>query len=301
MSADDYTLHAVRTPADLDVAYRILDGWFGVRGELERRAVFEDWASTPDGRWVDGPGASRRRVRHHVTLARAADGSVAGVRDTHVIFDPAGNTCVVYLSHAFVEPAHRRTGLAGRLRTHPLDLARADLAAWGAGDADVILAVEQEPVATGVDDTLIRLVAYGRSGFRAVPASVFPYCQPDFGDVAATGAPARPLPLLAVIRHVGHEAETELPMRLAEAYLHGIYAVGATHCRPADLAAPREHALAGLRAHRAAVGLHALGAGTVPLLPLPRDVHDAVAIAALHEDACRPYFPAAWWRDRADA
>jgi len=281
-SVANYTLEPVRTLPALNAAYAVLDGWFGVRGEIERRAVFEDWLSTPDGRWVDG-----LRTRHHVTVARAHDGAIAAVRDTHVILDPDARICVVYLSHAYVEPPHRRTGLAHHLRELPLAHARADLAEWGAPEADVLLGVEQEPIATGAEETVVRLVAYGRTGFRAIDPRVFPYCQADFTDVAASGGPARPLPLLAVVRHIGHASSDTLPTPLAAAFVRHIYAVAGMHCRAADLDAPRRHALAGLAAH---------GQPTVPLLPLPRSVDDHAAIAAVHEDACRPYFPAAWWR-----
>lgn len=284
LSGGDYTLAPVRTRAELDAAYAVLHGWFGVRGEIERREVFDDWLGTPDGRWVEG-----LRVRHHVTVARARDGAIAAVRDTHVVYDPDGRRCVVYLSHAYVEPPHRRTGLAQRLRELPLAHARVDLAEWGAGDAAVLLGVEQEPVATGLEETVVRLVAYGRSGFRAIDPGALPYCQADFADVAASGAPARPLPLLAVVRHVGHEGAAELPRALAEAFVRHIYAVAGTHCRAADLDAPRRHALDALAA---------CAGPTVPLLPMPRAIDDHAALAALHEDACRPRFPAAWWRAR---
>lgn len=288
LSGGDYTLAPVRTPAALDAAYDVLHTWFGVRGEIERREVFEDWLSTPDGRWVEG-----LHVRHHMTVARGRDGAIAAVRDTHVIYDPEGRRCVVYLSHAYVEPPHRRTGLARRLRELPLAHARADLEDWRANDASVLLGVEQEPIATGLEETVVRLVAYGRSGFRAIDPRALPYCQADFSDVAASGVPARPLPLLAVVRHVGHEGEADLPAPLAEAFVRHIYAVAGTHCRAADLEAPRRHALDALAEFTA---LAERAAPTVPLLPLPSAMDDQAAIAAVHENACRPHFPAAWWR-----
>lgn len=277
MSAE-YAIEEVRAGPAVDEAYAALDAWFGPRGELERRPVIDAWLSTPEGRTV--PPVT---MRYHLLVARAPDGSLAAVRDCHVTVDLARRVCVVYLAHALVLPPHRRTGLAQRLRDAPVDLARRDLAAWAAADAEVMLAVEQEPAAPQAEDTIIRLVAYGRAGFKAIAPSVLPYCQPDFSDVAATGLPPRPLPLLAVVRHLGHEGEATLPARLAEAYVRHLYAVFSTHCRPQDLEAPRRQALDAL----AASGLE-----RVPLLPLPRALDDHAAMAPLLEGALRRCLPA---------
>lgn len=273
-------LAPVRGGEALDEAYRALDGWFGVRGELERRAVVEDWLRTPEGREVGGV-----RMRYHLLVARTVEGALAAVRDCHVTVDPSTGVCVVYLAHALVLPEHRRTGLARWLRELPVELAREDLVAWGVGASEVVLAVEQEPVARGAEDTVIRLVAYGRSGFQVVSPEVLPYCQPDFRDVAALGVPARPLPLLAVARRVGHEGAPTLPAALAEAFVTHLYAVFSTHCREEDLRAPREHALGYLRRS---------GLAQVPLLPMPAAVDDVTALGPLSEESVLPRFPTLW-------
>ena len=266
----------------IDEAYALLATWFGVRGELERREVIDAWLAQPSGQAV-GPIL----MRYHLLVARAPDGTLAAVRDCHTTVDSETGVCVVYLAHVLVDPRHRRTGLAHQLRDVPLELARRDIAAWGLPVASTILAVEQEPAALDKPETLVRLVAYGRAGFRAVDPSVMPYCQPDFSDVATSGAAARPLPLLAVVRHVGHDSERSLPVELAEAFVRNLYAVFSTHCREGDLAPSRAHALGRLQAS---------GLREAPLLDLPGTVDDAQAIEPLLEPNVYAHFPEAWRR-----
>src|SRR5262249_21305267 len=153
-------------------------------------------------------------------------------------------------SHTFVVPAHRRSGLGALLRAAPVTLGKRALADADHTPAasDLVLAAEMEPVRSGALDTVTRLVVYGRAGFSVLPPRVLPYCQPDFRDLAALRAAdpsveARPLPLLAVVRWIGHEGATALPARLAAAFVRHLYAVFATHCDERDLARPRAHAL----------------------------------------------------------
>jgi 4-aminobutyrate aminotransferase/(S)-3-amino-2-methylpropionate transaminase len=277
-TAAEYVISEVRGGPAVDEAYAVLDAWFGVRGELERRSVIDAWLAAPEGRVHDGI-----RARYHLLTARAPDGSLAAVRDCYVTVDAAGEHCIVYFAHAFVAEGHRRTGLAGRLRDVPIELARADLVDFGAPTARILAAVEQEPVNEAAPDTVIRLIAYGRAGFRAIDPRCLPYCQADFSDPSGrAGRPSCPLPLLAVVRAVGREDETTLPVAWARAYVEHLFALFASHCAPAELVAPRRHALESL----ARCGLDA-----VPLLPLPRDASDAAALAPLRVERFLSHFP----------
>ncbi len=264
------TLEELTRAPEVDEAYRCLDAWFGVRGELERRSVIDGWLAHPEGQSAEGI-----RVRYHLLAARAPDGSLAAVRDCHTTFDPASGVCVAYLAHVFVAPAYRRTGLAQRLREVPTELARRDLEAWGVGARELLLAAEQEPIRLDRDDTLTRLVAYGRAGFSAIDPDALPYLQPDFSDLEASGLPARPLPLLAVLRREGHPSEHTLPAGLAEAFVRNLYAVFSTHCRATDLEAARRFMLDRL-AQRSP-------GGGIRLLSLPRSLEDSAAIEPLLE------------------
>jgi hypothetical protein len=221
-----YSLTRVRSASstDFDTAYGALDAEFGSRGELERREVIARWLA--------------ERESYHLLLARTADGTFAGVRACHVLGDRRAR--VVYLSHALVLPPFRRTGLGALFRQVPIELA---------GDCDdLLLAAEMET------DSTIRFLAYAKDRFAAIPREVLPYVQPDFSL-----HPTTPIPLVAVVRWVGHEDARALPKRLAHAYVKRLYEVFATHVA-GDHLAPLE---AGMRA-----ALDAAPGGDVPLRPL---------------------------------
>jgi GNAT superfamily N-acetyltransferase len=185
-----YVIRPITGGPEVDEAYAVLDAWFGVRAELERREVIDRWLAHPDGLTVDGI-----RMRYHLLVARTPAGELAGVRDCYVTVDPARRQCVVYLAHAFVTQPHRRSGLAQRLREVPIELARADLAEWDLADCALILGVEQEFADPAAEDTLIRLVAYGRAGFKAI-APAIPALRPGglqrCRGFRARGPPAAP-------------------------------------------------------------------------------------------------------------
>lgn len=276
-SSSSYEIREVRGGTEVDQAYAVLDAWFGVRAELERRSVIDAWLAQPDGMELAGLW-----LRYHLLAAWAPDGTLAAVRDCHVIADPRRGICVIYLAHVYIEPAHRRTGLGQRLRDIPLELARADLAHWGLARGEVLFAAEQEFFDPSAIDTSIRLVAYGRSGYQAIAPRVLPYAQADFRDVAAGTGVAQPLPLLAIVRRLNHEDEPTLPVALASAFVEHLYAVFATHCRPGDLEPPRRHAL---------TVLAATGLSQVPLLRLPVSLEDSEALAALARPQGGPWRP----------
>lgn len=262
----------------LDRGYRFLEAYFGPKNEIERREVVDRWAS---GLADPGPGFA---ARYRMILAFDPTGALAGVRDAYAVLDPAARVCVVYMAHLLLAPDARRGGLASLLRAAAATLGRELIAERGlAGEAELLLAVEQEPIDPADADSHVRLVAYGRAGFQAVDPRALPYCQPDFRDLDAAGVPASPLPLLAVVRRVGHESERALPTPLARAFVTHLYAVFATHCRPADLVAPREHALAALARH---------APERAPLLPLPRSVDEAPRSEALLRPRVLGYYSA---------
>jgi GNAT superfamily N-acetyltransferase len=272
-AAGRFALTAVSSAKDpaFGEAFDALHAEFGHRGELERREVIEAWlAESPP---PERGGISRS---YHLVVARDERGSLAGVRDCHATFDQRGGVAVVYLAHTLVLPAFRRSGLAALLRSAARALGRAHVAtrAREAQQVETLLAAEMEPADATASDTVVRLVAYGRAGFRAVAPEAIRYQQPDFRDLAVVRETPAHLPLLAVVRWIGHEGETSMPVRLAEAFVRHLYAVFETHCRAADLEAPRAASLASL----AAAGER------VPLLPLPSSDDDREAIARLSRE-----------------
>ncbi|MFZ5475919.1 MAG: hypothetical protein ACOZNI_04015 [Myxococcota bacterium] len=257
-----------------EAAWGALQAYFGPRGEIERRAVIERWLRQREKREMPC------RVRYHLIAAyERATGALAGARDLWVIADEDAGVCVVYLAHSLVLPEFRRNGLADLLREVAVPLGRA-MAPRG----ELILATEQEPADPATIDTVVRLVSYGKAGFAAIPPEVLPYCQPDFRDPVEIGRTARPVPLLAVIRRVGHEGEPTLPLRLAAAFVDHLYTVFASHCRPLDLVEPLEVAYAALDE----------ADDPVTLLPLPASTFDGEALAPLAKDGFYPHFPAIW-------
>jgi GNAT superfamily N-acetyltransferase len=250
-----------------DHAYGALAAEFGPRGELERREVLE--------RWLDAGST------YHLLIARDAAGSLAGVRDCHVILDAGARVVIAYLAHALVLPPYRRSGLGGLLRAAPIALARKVLhqAGLGAGDVDVVLAAEMEHPVAGDSASIVRLIAYGKEGFAAIDPAQLPYLQPDFRDLATlpAGSSPAPLPLLAVVRWLGHEGEELLPTRLARAYVKHLYTVFGTHVA-------RGH-LTPLEARMLDVLERSAGDRGVSLLPLPRALADEVTRLALSSRA----------------
>jgi len=278
-------------------AYSTLSSEFGPRGELERREVIAGWLDRAGGMpalpsVIGGPDLHHR---YHLLVARDRGGTLAAVRDAHITVDRVGRICVAYLAHTLVLPAFRRSGLATLLRAAPIDLARRALAELEAdpSSTEVLLAAEMEPADPETPATVIRLVAYGQDGFAAISPRHLPYSQPDFRDPTSIGARARPLPLLAVVRWVGHEAHgvsggrsppddaaRELPVILADAFVVHLYTIFATHCRMENLRAPLEHARSTLAASRLE---------RVPLLRLPRTPADDDSLAPLWRSAVLPH------------
>lgn len=250
---------------DVAAAYALLDAEFGAKGELESmdalRAYFARAAGPDEG--------------YKLVVARDRDdGAIAAIRDCHVSVDRRSGLAVAYLAHVLVLPPHRRSGLAALLRAAPVAFGRRALRAAGLDPAaaDLLLAAEMERPVAGAADTVARLVAYGRAGFAAIDPGCLPYAQPDYRPHRVIDADRlRPIPLLAVVRWVGHEDARALPKRLAAAFVEHVYAALSAHCRAADLAVPRAATLAKL----------ATSPEPVPLLELPKAPDDVERIAAL--------------------
>lgn len=282
-----YRIEAVEasSSAKLDAAYAALAAEFAPRGELERREVVARWLDEPAGGSACAGGLRRT---YHLLVARDERGALAAVRDCHVVLDPHEGIAVVYLAHVLVLPAFRRSGLGARLRSEPLALARRAVTEAGMDGrpVDLLLAAEMEPAVQGDPASLVRLAAYGKEGFAAIAPAVLPYCQPDFRELggAALGRArvARPIPLLAVVRFLGHEGALSLPRRLARAFVNHLYAVFATHVRSEHLAALQRRTLG---------VLDAFPPEEVPLLPLPRTIDDRAALLPLSRPAVLAFFP----------
>ncbi|WP_437622625.1 hypothetical protein [Sorangium sp. So ce1151] len=154
-----------------------------------------------------------------------------------------------------------------------------------AAGAEILLAAEMEAVDPDDRDTAVRLFAYGRAGFAAIPPAVLPYAQPDFRDTAALGVTPVPVPLVAVVRQVGAEERADISRAGAASFLRHYQAVHAREVPVGDLAPIRERALAGLAAFEGE---------RVPLLRIPRGPAEIAGLAPLLRSAVMPLFPPAW-------
>ncbi|MEQ1566818.1 MAG: hypothetical protein ABMA64_14345 [Myxococcota bacterium] len=264
------------TEAAFDRGYRLLDAQFGPLNELERREVLDRWfrlgsLSPPD---------AQIRAHYHLLTVFDRDGRVAAVRDGFSAVDAGAARVVELMSHSLVLPEWRRTGVAALLRAAPVVYARSH----GLPGAELTVVAEMEMVEPHASDTVIRLVAYGRAGFRVVDPTVMTYAQPDFRDVDALGIAAVPLPFLLVVRQVGQESADTIAAARATAIIDHL---GAVH-RPSVSAAQMDE----IRA----VALHRFDptGADLPLLPLPRSVDDAERLAPLLRDHLIDRYPDAW-------
>jgi GNAT superfamily N-acetyltransferase len=150
-------------------------------------------------------------LRYEMILVRR-EGQFVAVRDHTAIVTRRrrGPEAVVHLSHVLVDAAWRRTGLAGWLRTWPLQTARTCLMAAGfSADSPLTLVAEMEHADPQFPERSIRLQAYEKAGFKKVDPRRVNYLQPDFRppeEIDAGGGPQL-LPFALILRRVGREEQ----------------------------------------------------------------------------------------------
>jgi GNAT superfamily N-acetyltransferase len=235
----DLSVRRVRDVGDSDfaLAYERLWAEFGDRGEMERMGVIRDRLAWDPHRPMQGAA----RLYEMVVLRRR--GAVAALRDHTAVVrldahgHPVEGPVVVHLSHVWVDPAHRGSGLAAWLRAIPLQAARHAAQAIGcAPGAPVVLVAEMEPRDPAEPARMIRLRSYERAGFRLVDPQAAPYAQPDFRPAELlAGETPQPIPLGLVLRRVGRELESTMPADELAAVVDAIYAVYGVHVPAAVL------------------------------------------------------------------
>ncbi len=249
VAARDWSDLAVRRVAGADdpdfaFAYEKLWSEFGALGEMERRRVIEERLA-----WDPLLPSGGAALLYELLVLRRG-GAVAALRDHSAVVRldetgrPLPGPVVVHLSHAFVLPAERGSGLAAWLRALPLAAARRCAAAAGCEPGrPIVLVAEMEPPDPDRPVRLPRLRSYERAGFVKIDPAAAPYAQPDFRELLAGEAP-RPVPLGLVLRRVGREHETHMPAAEVAAVVAAIYAVYAVHTAPAALDPLRQAAAA---------------------------------------------------------
>lgn len=278
-AASQFRLQILDDPdsAAFDQAYRMLDEFFGPRGELEDRGALARFAR-------DGCIPYGQRVEGNYRMVAAWDGdTLAGVRDCYVDIDPKAGVCLTALSHALIAPEYRRSGLGAMFRAFPVTLARriTEERLGPHHGLPILIAAEMEPADPENVDTIVRLVAYGRSGFRVMDPRRVPYSQPDFRDLAAIGATHTALPLLPVVRWVDHADATAVPAWMAAAYPRLFHMAHYLYL-PFDRVQPSEmHALETL----------SRSTEEVALLPLPTGFDQVSLLAPLLRGEVLPLYP----------
>lgn len=217
-------IHSTDDPA-FERAYSALWGEFGAAHELEAREILSE----------------RFRLRGdfcYEMLLVEKDGVFCAVRD-HTAFRMDGEI-VVHLSHVLVAPEHRRTGLAGWLRTAPIVTARDLASAHGISGADITLVGEME-----YDDGLdpkraIRLAAYERAGYLKLDPVAVRFFQPDFRDPSTIdkAGVSSPLPFQLLVRRIGKEHERSVSGAQVRRIVRAIYAIYAAQLRAAEMKHP---------------------------------------------------------------
>jgi hypothetical protein len=252
--------------------YAMLDGFFGPRGEMEERSALETFVAEPVLHYGDGLDGT-----YHLVGAWHGD-ELVGVRDCYVDIDRRAGLSVVALAHAFVAPAWRRSGLAALLRTLPVTLGRRVQTERLGAPMPTLVAAEMEPVDPADPDTIVRLLAYGRSGFSVLDPHRFRYSQPDFRCLP--GAAHTGIAMLGVVRPLGLPADA-LPPEVCAAF-PTLFHVCHRGYLPASQVDPSE-------AH--ALGTLAASSVPVRLLPLPTSRAELTRLAPLVRGAVLPLYP----------
>lgn len=221
-----FRITRVRTADDplFSPAYRRLSEEFGPRGEMEQEAVIRarlDWSPAHP---VGGHGLL------YEILVVEREGTIVALRDHTAIVPADGATreVIVHLSHVWIEPAWRGTGLSGWLRALPIQTAMeaATTAVVVTPSPAVTLVAEMEhpdPVAPAV---LARLRSYERAGFLKIDPRRVAYAQPDFRPADQIDSSAiQPLPLALVVRRVGREHERAVAPAEVRRIVNALYSM----------------------------------------------------------------------------
>ena len=208
-----------------ETAYAALWQEFGAAHEMEPREVL--------AARMRGAG----RLRYEILLVRAGT-EIAAVRDHTAI--ACDGEIIVHLSHLFVAPTWRRSGLAGWMRAAPILTARELAAATGIPGCSVTLAGEMEYDDGSDPRKALRLLAYERAGCLKIDPHAVRYHQPDFRPpkvIDASGG-AQPLPFQLIIRRVGREHERSITGGEVRRIVRALHTMYGTQFRAQDMAHP---------------------------------------------------------------
>lgn len=223
----DFIWTRIRSTEDraFERAYGVLWAEFGAAHEMETRDVLAERfrLSTP--------------FRYEMVLVEK-DGAICAVRDHTAVW--MDGSVFVHLSHVYVAPEQRRTGLAGWLRAAPIVTARELAADCGDVNAAITLVGEME-YDDGIDPRrAIRLAAYEKAGYLKIDPGALDYHQPDFrtpADIDASGGPS-PIPFQLIVRRIGREMESSIDGGEVRKLVAALYAIYGAQFRASDMRHP---------------------------------------------------------------
>ncbi len=273
----------VRDPdgADFAACYTMLETFFGPRGEMEDRSALQRFVAER----LIVYGEALEGTYHLVGVWK--DEELVAVRDCYVDLDRTQGFSIVALSHAYIAPAWRRSGIGAILRALPVTLARSVQTERLGGVVPTLVSAEMEPVDPANPDTIVRLIAYGRSGFSVLDPQRFRYSQPDFRCLPQSRHTG--IALLGVVRPMGIPG-TALPVELCAAYPTLFHACHRMYLPAAQVDPSSQHAVDTLAA----------SPEPVALLPLPTSRADLSSLRPLVRGAVLPLYPAGLWGQEPD-
>lgn len=204
-------------------AYERLRTEFGPRGEMETEDIIRARLSHDPS----VPFAGRALL--YEMLVVEGDGAIVAVRDHTAIVPVAKESdrveATLHLSHIFVEPPLRGTGLSAWLRALPIQTAHEAARAAGiASPIGVTLVAEMEHSDGETPAVMARLRSYERAGFRKIDPDRLRYVQPDFRPASEIDrSEVTPLPLSLVVRRVGREEEESIEAAAVREIVAALY------------------------------------------------------------------------------
>jgi hypothetical protein len=231
----DIELHCVESADDpeFDVAFGALWAEFGANSEVEQPTVLSRRLL-----WNGDKSVGGCAFRYRLVLLKAG-GRLAAVRDHTAIVRYGIEGVIVHLSHNFVAPEWRRSGLAGWLRALPIQTARNCLAEQGRLPESPITLVGEMKTLDRDPSSFGRLKAYEKGGYLLIDPRKVPYLQPDFrapAEIDLTGGP-RPLPLGLIVRRIGRERELTISGAETLNIVESLYRMYQESFRRSDMAA----------------------------------------------------------------
>lgn len=229
-------IHRVEQSQDpwFEKGYNVLWAEFGARHEMEQKHTLCQRLKRKASEVI------HRYSFLYTMIVITAEEQIVAVRDHTVILlhKPTAPLALVHLSHVWVHPDWRRSGLTGWMRALPIQTAR-ELLKFNQLPAQtpITLLAEMEHY-EGKEDQWIRLKAYEKAGYLKIDPSLMPYFQPDFrvAEIIDHNGGPQPLPMSLMLRQVGREKEQSMNAAQIKEIIFALYHMYGLEFRISDMA-----------------------------------------------------------------